>query len=446
MGRLGTGCRRAVGSGYDVAFYNASTGLFNIWSTDSNGNYITNLASGITGTSSTLENFETIFDQDLNGDGTIGPPSTTPTAPTVIEAHGVTSLLQSGSDYFLNPVSSGTTITGPELMFNGAPVTVGMWAGWAPVAAEHVGSGYDVAFYNASTGLFNIWSTDSNGNYITNLASGIAGTSSTLENFETIFDQDLNGDGTIGPPPPPPPTMIEAHGVTTLLQSGNDYFLNPVSSGTTITGPELIFNGAPVTVGMWAGWAPVAAEHVGSGYDVAFYNASTGLFNIWSTDSNGNYIANLASGITGSSTTLENFETIFDQDLNGDGTIGPPAGGGSVTAKLQSAAGSSPDNFRLSNHDFHFSNNESGTTGQTPASSASQGIATAMGGHDSFVFAPDHGPTGTARSTSWANTTPSSNSAVAHSHDAGTHEDAFGASIIPDAAHLLAHHSGFHFV
>ena len=234
--------------------------------------------------------------------------------------------------------------------------------------------------------------------------------------------------------------------MTALLQSGSDYFLNPISSGTTITGPELIFNGAPVTVGMWAGWAPVAAEHVGSGYDVAFYNASTGLFNIWSTDSNGNYIANLASGITGSSTTLENFETIFDQDLNGDGTIGPPAGGGSVTAKLQSAAGSSPDNFRLSNHDFHFSNNESGITGQTPASSASQGIATAMGGHNSFVFAPDHGPTGTARSTSWANTTPSSNSAVAHSHDAGTHEDAFGASIIPDAAHLLAHHSGFHFV
>ena len=148
---------------------------------------------------------------------------------------------------------------------------------------------------------------------------------------------------------------IEAHGVTALLQSGSDYFLNPISSGTTITGPELIFNGAPVTVGH-SGPAGhrLPPSMSDSGYDVAFYNASTGLFNIWSTDSNGNYIANLASGITGSSTTLENFETIFDQDLNDDGTIGSPAGGGSVTAKLQSAVASSPDNFRLSNHDFHF--------------------------------------------------------------------------------------------
>ena len=316
------GAEHTTNGGYDVAFYNASTGLFNIWSTDNNGNYITNLASGISGTSSTLENFETVFQQDLNGDGTIGPPP--PPPPTVIEAHGVTALLQSGNDYFLNPVASGTTITGPELMFNGAPVTAGEWTGWTPIGAEHTSSGYEVAFYNASSGLFNIWSTDANGNYIANLASGISATSTTLENFENIFHQDLNNDGSIGPPPPPPPTTIESHGVTALLQSGSDYFLNPVSSGTTITGPELMFSGAPVATGEWTGWAPVGAEATSSGYDVAFYNASTGLFNIWSTDNNGNYITNLASGISGTSSTLENFETVFHQDLNGDGTMGPP--------------------------------------------------------------------------------------------------------------------------
>ncbi len=31
-------------------------------------------------------------------------------------------------------------------MFSGAPVTAGMWAGWAPVGAEAISSGYDVAF------------------------------------------------------------------------------------------------------------------------------------------------------------------------------------------------------------------------------------------------------------------------------------------------------------
>ena len=203
-----------------------------------------------------------------------------------------------------------------------------MWAGWNPVGAEQTSSGYDVAFYNASLGQFNIWSTDSSGHYITNLASGISATSTTLENFETTFQQDLNGDGTIGPPAAPTPpsgTIIEAHGVTALVKSGSDYFLNPVSSGTTITGPELTFVGSPVTVGMWAGWNPVGAEQTSSGYDVAFYNASLGQFNIWSTDSSGHYITNLASGISGTSSTLENYETIFQQDLNGDGAIGPPA-------------------------------------------------------------------------------------------------------------------------
>ena len=294
--------------GYDVAFENSSTGLFNIWSTDSNGNYITNLASGVSGTSAALENFETIFHQDLNGDGTIGAPT------AVIESSGSTSLVEVANEYFLNPVAGG----GPELKFSGTPVTDGMWSGWAPVGAEQTAGGYDVAFENSSTGLFNIWSTDSNGNYITNLASGVSGTSAALEGFETIFHQDLNGDGTIGAPT----VVIESSGSTSLAEIANDYFLNPVTGGS---GPELMFFGAPVTVGMWSGWAPVGAEQTAGGYDVAFENSSTGLFNIWSTDSNGDYITNLASGVSGTSAALEGFEAIFHQDLNGDGTIGAPA-------------------------------------------------------------------------------------------------------------------------
>src|SRR5262249_45933080 len=153
--------------------------------------------------------------------------------------------------------------------------------------------------------------TDSNGHYISNLASGISATSSTLENFETIFQQDLNGDGTIGvppPPPPPPPSVVEHSGSTALLQAGGDSFLNPVSNLTTVTGPEPTYGGSPVTVGMWAGWNLVAAEQAGGGYDVAFYNASTGTFNIWSTDSGGHYTAVLAGGISATSSTLENYE------------------------------------------------------------------------------------------------------------------------------------------
>ncbi len=44
-----------------------------------------------------------------------------------------------------------------------------------------------------------MWSTDSNGGYITN-TSLVSGNSTTLESFETTFHQELNGDGVIGIP------------------------------------------------------------------------------------------------------------------------------------------------------------------------------------------------------------------------------------------------------
>jgi serralysin len=430
-----------VGSRYDVAFYNASTGLFNIWSVDSTGHYVSNLASGISGTSTTLENFEATFQQDLNNDGSIGPPPPPPPPPpTVVEHSGATALLQAGGDYFLNPVSNLTTVAGPELMFNGSPVTVGMWAGWAPVAAEQVsGGGYDVAFYNSSTGLYNIWSVDSTGHYISNLASGIAGTSTTLENYETTFQQDLNNDGSIGPPPPPPPTVIEHSGATALLQSGGDYFLNPVSNLTTVAGPELMFNGSPVTVGMWTGWAPVAAEQVSGGYDVAFYNASTGLYNIWSVDSTGHYISNLASGISGTSTTLENFETTFQQDLNNDGHIGVPTGtspatsvaSNSVSATTNSLLGLSPDHF-------HFGTDLVGQT-STPSGGAAATIE-----HEAFLFSP--GPIGGLNAATAMDTMPISSAALINIHAAlsAAHDDVLGNP--SDLMHLLANHSDFHLI
>ena len=47
-----------------------------------------------------------------------------------------------------------------------------------------------------------VWSTDSNGNYISNIIGQVSGTSTALEALEPIFHQDLNGDGVIGLPPP----------------------------------------------------------------------------------------------------------------------------------------------------------------------------------------------------------------------------------------------------
>src|SRR5260370_32129188 len=45
------------------------------------------------------------------------------------------------------------------------------------------------------TTLFrSVWSTDSSGNYLSNLTPAVSGTSATLEGFEPTFRQDLNGE------------------------------------------------------------------------------------------------------------------------------------------------------------------------------------------------------------------------------------------------------------
>ena len=66
----------------------------------------------------------------------------------------------------------------------------------------------------------------------------VSGTSTTLESLETSFHQDLNGDGTIGLVS----TVIESFGSTSLVEVGNNYYLDSISSGT---GPELKYSGAP---------------------------------------------------------------------------------------------------------------------------------------------------------------------------------------------------------
>ena len=45
-------------------------------------------------------------------------------------------------------------------------------------------------------------------------------------------------------------------------------------------------------------------------------------YTIWSTDNSGNYLSSAFDFASGSSAALQSFETSFQQDLNGDGSIG----------------------------------------------------------------------------------------------------------------------------
>jgi hypothetical protein len=186
-------------AGYDVAWKITGTDIYSVWSTDNNGNFITNNVSNVngavSGASTALEAIETTFHQDLNGDGVIGIAST----PIVIQTDGTTSLTQVGTNYYLYANGSG-----PTIKYGGADVTAGEFGGWTPIGAVQVANGYEVAWKVTGADAYSVWSTDNNGNFISNTVSNIVGAvsaaSTALQSIETTFHQDLNSDGVIGVP------------------------------------------------------------------------------------------------------------------------------------------------------------------------------------------------------------------------------------------------------
>jgi len=295
-----------LGTGYEVAFKAATADSYFVWSADSNGNLVSTLINWVSGTSPTLEAAETSFQQDLNGDGHIGPV-------TVIEASGSTKLDLVGNNYFFDPVSGGA---GPLLKYQGAAVVVGQFGAWTPLGAEQTASGYEVAWKVVGADEYQVWNTDSNGNFVST-GSALSGTSIVLEATEVSFHQDLNGDGIIGVPP----TTIEAFGTTKLDLAGATFSLDPVNGDH---GPTLNFQGAAVIPGEFGSWTPIGAEQTSSGYEIAWKVNGADQYILWTTDSNGNYVTQ-GPALIGSSIVLEAAEVSMHQDLNGDGIIGVPA-------------------------------------------------------------------------------------------------------------------------
>ena len=88
--------------------------------------------------------------------------------------------------------------------------------------------------------------------------------------------------------------VITGHAPVSLTEVGNHYFLyDSVGSG-----PSLKYGGADFVDGQFGAWAPIGAEKTATGYQVAWKDASTGLYTAWNTDNNGNYVSHV-SGLTG---------------------------------------------------------------------------------------------------------------------------------------------------
>src|SRR5258708_7775867 len=173
------------------------------WTTDSGGNHLTDSAP-MSITSLALESLETIFNQDLNGDGVIGPTK------TVIQADGPTSLTQVGSE--VRGVENESR-SRRGLHLYGASVAVGQFGGSTPIEAEQAAGGYELAWKKAALGLDTYWSTGGGAKQDTESAMG-SREFLALESREATCNQDLNGDGVIGPAK----TVIQTDGPTSLTQ------------------------------------------------------------------------------------------------------------------------------------------------------------------------------------------------------------------------------------
>jgi cytochrome c2 len=313
-------------TGYEVALEEVGTDLYGVWDTDASGNFVSGPISNVSGTSAALESIETSFNDDLNGDGTIGVPL--PSNLTVIESSGTTTLLTDGTYYYLEP-NGGTAV---KFSYGGAPVTVGEFGVWAPIAAQQIATGYEVALEEVGADLYGVWDTDGSGNWASAPLSNVTGTSAALESIETSFNDDLNGDGIIGGTTGGTgggttggtgggsPTVIESSGTVSLLTDGTNYFLK-LNGGTTVA---FSYNGAPVTVGEFGAWTPIAAQQTATGYEVALANVGADLYGVWDTESTGNFVSGPISNVSGTSAAFESMELGFNDDLNGDGTIGIP--------------------------------------------------------------------------------------------------------------------------
>ena len=116
-----------------------------------------------------------------------------------------------------------------------------------------------------------------------------------------------------------PPLVIATDLSTSLTEVADQIYLD--NSGGS--GPALKYANAPWVVGQSGGWMPIGAVQTATGYEVAWQDAGTDQYTVWNTDSNGNFVSDTVGVISGSSYALESLETSFQQDLNGDGTIGP---------------------------------------------------------------------------------------------------------------------------
>ena len=256
----------------------------------------------MSGFSATMELLEPTFGLDLNGDGVTGAITTT------IAAAGAITLLTVGDQLSFRRVG-GLAAENLRRIRRRWPIRA-----WTPLGAEQAWSNYQVVWKNGGADQYFVWTTDGNGNFLSQGAV-LSGTSLTLESLETTFNQNFNGDGRpvlsrptsrLSARPPWPRSantdslyahntdhraQLKISGAPSRSAVADTYSLN--DHGAT-TGPQLKLSGAAVTVGQFGAWTPLGAEQTGSNDQIVWKNGGADEYVVWTTDINGNFLSQSA--------------------------------------------------------------------------------------------------------------------------------------------------------
>ena len=182
-------------------------GQYTVSDTDANGNYVSSPIGAVSGARALRSRtWSPSFGEDLNGDGTIGPTTTS------IGTNGSLALV--ANQYALE--SGGTIQAWVE--DQGSPITSG--GAWAPIGAVKTGNGYEVAWVDANANEYTVWNTDANGDYTSSATGVLTGSSSELEAVEGYFGEPFASSA--GTPATPGTTAngITAIGDLLLVSSG----------------------------------------------------------------------------------------------------------------------------------------------------------------------------------------------------------------------------------
>jgi serralysin len=185
---------------------------------------------------------------------------------------------------------------------------------WQAIGAEQTANGYSVWLRNTANGFVQ-WNTDSNGNYVSSGSSIVGSKGYALEASEPDFQQDFNGDGTLGVVS----TSIETIGTAKLAQVADMYF---AYTGDGSSGVILRQFGSYISAGS-AEYGPRALgveQLADGGYEVVIKDNP--YFNVATFDATGYFRFYSGFHLLGSSVQMQEIEHRFQQDFNGNGVIG----------------------------------------------------------------------------------------------------------------------------